>query len=109
MKHTEGPWKLTDRSTDFAIKTKNGCVIALVYKFDGGMMQEEAKPNAELIKKAPELAQTNSEMLVALTRCEKVMRELAYKAGLLEEEVLDGDEFDKLRTLIAKTHANRII
>lgn len=48
------------------------------------------------------LKSLNAELLEALERCEKVMRELAYKAGLLEDEVLDGDEFIKLRELITK-------
>jgi hypothetical protein len=48
-------WKVIERANDFAIKNKNGCIIALAQKFKGGLMEVEALPNANLIAAAPEL------------------------------------------------------
>lgn len=94
-------WKIVDRTHDFAIKTKAGCIIAYLPKFEGGTMEYDALPNAQLISSAPDLLKALEGMLESY---DVLMNDVIPKDAYVRGSISGGflHEPDNARKIIAK-------
>lgn len=98
--HTPAPWtyQISDnRQSEFEIHC-DYCQIGTVERWDGDNDQavmNEAEANARLIAAAPE-------MLAALDGIQAQILSLAGESSVIDEDILQGEEYKALVAIIAK-------